>query len=64
MKNVNIPNGTYCEKNSDASFQISANTLSMMDSSVQNMKECRVSQETDLSEFKGYAIALLSKVKK
>ena len=34
-----------------APFQISSNSLSMMDSSVQNMKAGRVSDAIDLSEF-------------
>lgn len=34
-----------------APFQVSANTLSMMDSAVQNMKAGKVSDEIDLSEF-------------
>ncbi len=32
-------------------FQISANSLSMMDNSIQNMKEGKVSEKIDLSEF-------------
>ena len=34
-----------------APFQISANSLAMMDASMQNMKEGRVSDKIDLSEF-------------
>ena len=34
-----------------APFQISSNSLSMMDSSVQNMKAGKVSDAIDLSEF-------------
>ena len=34
-----------------APFQISANTLRMVDSSVQNMKSGKVSDTIDLSEF-------------
>lgn len=34
-----------------APFQVSANTLNMMDSAVQNMKAGKVSDEIDLSEF-------------
>ena len=33
-------------------FDISANTLKMMDKSVQNMKKGKVSKAIDLSEFK------------
>lgn len=33
-------------------FDISANTLKMMDKSVQNMKKGKVSKAVDLSEFK------------
>ncbi len=33
-------------------FDISANTLKMMDKSVQNMKKGKVSKVVDLSEFK------------
>ncbi|MBQ9527211.1 MAG: hypothetical protein IJR68_06340 [Fretibacterium sp.] len=33
-------------------FQVSANTLDMMDSAVQNIKAGMVSEEIDLSEFK------------
>ena len=32
-------------------FQVSANTLSMMDTAVRNMKEGKVSDSIDLSEF-------------
>ena len=32
-------------------FSVSANTLSMMDKSVENMKNNRVSEKLDLSEF-------------
>lgn len=32
-------------------FQVSANTLGMMDDAIQNMKEGRVSAPIDLSEF-------------
>jgi len=34
-----------------APFQVSANTLVMMDAAVQNMKEGKVSDTIDLSEF-------------
>lgn len=34
-----------------APFQVSENTLAMMDSSVQNMKSGHVSEEIDLTEF-------------
>lgn len=34
-----------------APFQVSANTLGMMDSAIQNMKAGKVSDEIDLSEF-------------
>ena len=34
-----------------APFQVSANTLAMMDEAVQNLKEGKVSDEVDLSEF-------------
>ena len=34
-------------------FQVSANTLSMMDESINNMKKGKVSAAIDLSEFKG-----------
>lgn len=34
-----------------APFQVSANTLSMMDQSMQNLQEGRVSPALDLSEF-------------
>lgn len=34
-----------------APFQISANTLEMMDKAVQNIKEGKVSDAVDLSEF-------------
>lgn len=34
-----------------APFEVSANTLSMMDSSVRNLKNGRVSEPVDLSEF-------------
>lgn len=33
-------------------FQVSGNTLNMMDSAIQNMKAGRVSEKIDLSEFK------------
>lgn len=34
-----------------APFQVSANTLDMMDSAVRNMKAGKVSDEIDLAEF-------------
>lgn len=36
-----------------APFEISANTLKMMDQSVSNLKKGRVSKAVDLSEFEG-----------
>ena len=34
-----------------APFQVSANTLKMMDSAMENLKEGKVSEKIDLSEF-------------
>ena len=34
-------------------FRVSSNTLAMMDAAVENMKNAKVSEKLDLSEFEG-----------